>query len=74
MPKSQRDLDAIANMAIEAMKSQLLIVMVNRLGGKISIPVSEIDATGPFLLAMQLNVEQREFVFTVVRKDEGAAR
>lgn len=70
MPKSQRDLDAIANMAIEAMKSQLLIVMVNRLGGKVSIPVSEVDATGSFLLAMQLNVEQREFVFTVVRKDE----
>jgi hypothetical protein len=40
--------------AIDAMKLQLLIVLVNRLGGKVEIPVQEIDATGQYLLGMHL--------------------
>lgn len=55
--------------AIEAMKSQLLIVLINRLGGNVEIPVAEIDGTGPFNLAMQLDPETRAFTFTVQEKD-----
>jgi len=53
-------------MAIEAMKSQLIIVLVQRLGGKIDIPASEIDATGPFNLTM--SVDGSTFTFQVVEK------
>ena len=51
---------------IELMKNQLLIVFVNRLGGKISIPVEEIDGTGSFNLLM--NVIDKIFTFEVQEK------
>lgn len=54
--------------AIEAMKSQLIIVLINRLGGKAEIPVHEIDDTGRYLLAMRLDPETRRFEFEVRRK------
>lgn len=54
--------------AIEAMKDQLLIVLINRLGGKIQIPVKEIDETGQYGLAMNLDENSRTFEFEVVRK------
>jgi len=47
-------------------KDQLLIVLVNRLGGEISIPVAEIDATGPFTLSF--NIDNGAFNFTVGKK------
>lgn len=40
--------------AIEKMKSQLLICFVRRLGGKVSMPVAEIDNTGGVNLIMRL--------------------
>lgn len=53
---------------VEAMKSQLLIVLVNRLGGSIEIPVEEVDGTGAFNLALEVKAESRTFAFTVFRK------
>ena len=38
-----RDLSYEHQQLIEAMKSQLLIVLVNRLGGVVDIPVGEVD-------------------------------
>jgi hypothetical protein len=55
-------------MAIEAMKSQLLIVLVNRLGGETEIPVAEIDGTGRFNMTMHLDEASRSFRFKVVAK------
>lgn len=40
--------------AIDNMKDQLLLVLINRLGGDVTIPVSEIDDTGGLVLSMQL--------------------
>ena len=54
--------------AVDAMKAQLLIVLVNRLGGSIEIPVSEIDATGSWILEMALDRGSRTFTFNAVRK------
>lgn len=54
--------------AIEAMKSQLLIVLINRLGGKAKIPATEIDDTGRYLLAMRLDPDARQYEFTVMKK------
>ena len=49
---------AVHAAAINAMKLQLLIVLVNRLGGKVSVPVQEVDATGQFLLGMHMTVTE----------------
>ena len=54
--------------AIEVMKGQLLIVLVKRLGGKVTIPVTEIDGTGLDMLAMRLDPDTRAFVFEVRKK------
>ncbi len=51
---------------IDAFKEQLLIVFLNRLGGKVSIPVSEVDATGSFTLSF--NVRDGVFNFQIGRK------
>ena len=47
---------------MEAMKAQLLIVFTNRLGGTVEVPVSEVDATGQWMLGF--NVDQARGVFT----------
>ena len=52
--------------ALEDFKDQLFIVMLNRLGGKVSIPVSEADDTGGYLVAM--NIDQGIFNFEVRKK------
>lgn len=57
--------------AIEAMKSQLLIVFAMRLAGlgsDVFVPVSEVDGTGRFNLSMRLDEERAAFVFTVEEK------
>jgi hypothetical protein len=50
------------------MKGQLLIVMVNRLGGSIEIPVSEIDATGGWMLHVAVGAGGQSFTFSTSRK------
>lgn len=64
------DLAAVDNpvhaAAIANMKDQLLIVLLNRLGGSIAIPVSEIDDTGQDCL--MFHVEGTTFHFTVAKK------
>jgi hypothetical protein len=54
--------------AMEAMRDQLLIVFLKRLGGKVSIPVAEIDNTGNDTLAFQLDVTKRLFSFEILKK------
>lgn len=36
-------------------KDQLMIAFMRRLGGKVSIPVTEVDETGGYLLAFSIN-------------------
>lgn len=52
--------------AIEEFLPQLLIVFLKRLGGKVAIPVAEVDDTGGDLLAMK--IVDRVFHFEVQRK------
>jgi hypothetical protein len=51
---------------LDDFKDQLLIVLLNRLGGKVSIPVAEVDATGQFVGAFSVN--DGVFHFTVSKK------
>ena len=48
-------------------KDQLLIVFLRRLGGALSIPVSEIDDTGQQILSFAID-ERRVFHFQLTRK------
>lgn len=47
-------------------KDQLLLAFLRRLGGKVSIPVAEVDETGRFVLAFK--IEDRTFHFTLMEK------
>ncbi|MEW7987696.1 MAG: hypothetical protein AB2765_17635 [Candidatus Thiodiazotropha endolucinida] len=53
--------------ALDAMKDQLLIVLFNRLGGEVDIPISEVDGTGEYIVNMEVTKKQ-SFKFTVKRK------
>lgn len=51
---------------MDDLKDQLIIVLLKRLGPKVSIPISEVDDTGMDLVAF--NVENGAFNFEVRRK------
>lgn len=51
---------------LDDFKDQLLIVLLKRLGGKVSIPVAEVDDTGQDLAAFK--IVDRTFHFEVRKK------
>lgn len=51
---------------LDDFKDQLMIVLLKRLGPKVSIPVSEVDDTGGYVVAF--NVENGAFNFEVRKK------
>lgn len=53
---------------LDDLKDQLLIVFLKRLGGKVTIPVAEVDDTGGDLFALRVDPEKREFHFELRRK------
>jgi hypothetical protein len=52
---------------IDDLKDQLLIVFLKRLGGKVSIPVAEVDNTGQDLFAFRVDAD-RVFHFELRKK------
>ena len=52
---------------LDDLKDQLLIVFLKRLGGTVSIPVSEVDDTGHDMLAFRID-ENRVFHFETRKK------
>lgn len=53
---------------LEAMKEQLLIAFVLRMGGDITMHASEIDATGDYNLAFAVDPVTKVFRFITPRK------
>lgn len=53
---------------MEELKEQLLIAFLRRLGGDVIMPVSEVDATGDWLLSFSLDVQMKTFHFKCDRK------
>ncbi|QGY05560.1 hypothetical protein MMSR116_29435 [Methylobacterium mesophilicum SR1.6/6] len=53
----------------ETIESQLLIALVNRLGGSLTMPVDEVDGTAVFNLLMGADDVARTFTFRVERKE-----
>lgn len=54
--------------ALDNMKDQLILVLVNRLGGAVDVPVAEIDSTGSAVLMMEVDQAGQSFRFEVRRK------
>lgn len=46
---------------MDLIRQQLPIVLLDRLGGEVSIPASEIDGTGRFTMLLQIDAEARLF-------------
>lgn len=53
---------------VQGMLPQLLIALVKRAGGTLSIPVAEIDDTGGYMLAMSVEDNGRTFTFATTKK------
>ena len=60
------DLPPDAQQAIKTMQGQLLIALVRRLGGRVVMPVSEVDDTGGVNLTM--TIDEGVLIFEVVKK------
>jgi hypothetical protein len=58
----------LAAAAIDSMKEQLLIVFVKRLGGKIEVPVAEVDDTEQDLFLISVDMQRQVFTFEVRKK------
>ena len=48
---------------MDELKDQLLLVLIDRLGGTIDIPVAEVDATGDKLLALRVDIDRPDPCF-----------
>lgn len=62
-----RDLAPEHAAVLDDLKDQLLIAFVQRLGGKVSIPVAAIDNTGGYVLAFSVD-EAKNFNFVLQQK------
>jgi len=54
---------------LEAMKAPLLLALINRLGGSLTMTIEEIAAADAFTLVLGANAEAQTFTFRVVRKE-----
>jgi hypothetical protein len=66
--REQSKAHPLAREAIDAIKDQLLIVFLRRLGGEITIPVSEVDDTGNLNFALSVSPDGKSITFKNVRK------
>lgn len=55
-------------MGVQRLKDQLLICLVKRAGGRVEIPVSEVDDTGQDLLSMEVDHSLRSFTLVASKK------
>lgn len=49
-------------------RAQLMLVMLDRLGGELTIPVAEVDATGRFTMEMEIDQRAKTFTLKLGRK------
>jgi len=62
-----KDLPPEVEEAVKKMIGQIPIVWCLREGGKLRIPIKEVDATGPYILNCE--VQGSDFVFHLTKKD-----
>jgi len=49
-------------------RNQLLICAVNKLGGKVTIPVSDVDGTGAWMMSMSIDQVAKTFTLETRKK------
>lgn len=54
---------------LAVIKDQLLILMANRLEGKVVIPVAELDGTGEFIMDLTVDQEAQTISLNVKKKN-----
>ena len=65
---AQEARDELGVETIHRLNDQLLIVMLNRLGGSVDVPCPELDGTGEFIVRVAVDHETRVFTLTSERK------
>lgn len=53
---------------IQRLKDQLLICLVKRAGGRVELPVAEVDDTSQDILSMEVDHSFRSFTLTASKK------
>ena len=54
---------------LNQLKDQLLIVLVNRLGGEVELPVNEVDGTGQYMMDLEADHNNGSFKLKVNKKN-----
>ena len=65
---TKEEFDQLVHPDIQAMLSQVVIVLVNKEGGKLSIPVADIDGTGQYMMYMEASEDNQNLIFTTGKK------
>ncbi|HEY4100109.1 MAG TPA: hypothetical protein VGM20_04435 [Gemmatimonadales bacterium] len=54
---------------IELLKRELLIILLRRLGGKVELPVAEVDATDGIAMRMDIATLERTITLELIGRD-----
>lgn len=65
---AQEARDMLGADVIRNLNDQLLLVLLNRAGGSVSIRCAELDATGEFIARLEVDHETRVFTLKIERK------
>lgn len=57
-----------AAQAVDDLKDQLLIVFLNRLGGKLTLPIAEVDGTWQYNMTLSVDQDARTMSFKTEKK------
>lgn len=60
--------DVLGDASTQLFIQQLLMALVVQLGGKAEIPVMSVDATGGYLMNLEVDSVNRQFVLTAHKK------
>ena len=69
-----KDISYEHQQTLMSMLSQLLIVLVNRLGGEIDVPIEEIDGTFKYEMSMRMSNDAHVFHFEAKEKGNETPR
>ena len=53
----------------DKIKDRMLVALVKRAGGKLDIPVSELDETDGYMMALRVNSEDEVFGIEVIKEE-----
>ena len=60
--------DFLGSATTQVFLNQLLLALVIKQGGKIELPIKEIDGTGGYLMTMEIDQTRQVFILTARKK------